>query len=189
MVQAGKVRYIGCSNQSAYGLMKSLWMADRDQTVRYETIQNNFSLVNRRFEDELALVCRREGVSLLAYSPNGGGVLSGKYDGGNWPKGARFSLYREDAKRGAAMTERFVNEKTIETSRRLAAVAEEAGMAPLTLATAWTLAKDFTGSTIIGATTVEQLDDTLAAADVTLSFDVLAECNRITSELRYPMEG
>lgn len=194
VVEAGKVRYVGCSNENAWGLMKSLAASEMSGGPRMQTIQNNFSLVNRRFEDELALVCRREGVSLLPYSPNGGGVLSGKYDGGkdgsvNWPKGARFSLYREDAMRGAAMTARFVNENTLETSRRLAAVAEEAGMAPLTLATAWTLAKDFTSSTIIGATTVEQLDDTLAAAAVTLSFDVLAECDRITSELRYPMEG
>src|SRR5262249_3028137 len=76
LVQAGKVRYIGCSNETAYGLTKSLWASDRAGLARYETIQNNFSLLNRRFEDELAEVCRRESVSLLPYSPLAGGVLS-----------------------------------------------------------------------------------------------------------------
>ena len=72
----GKVRYVGCSNETAYGLTKSLWASESRGVTRYETIQNNFSLLNRRFEDELANVCRREKVSLLPYSPIAGGVLS-----------------------------------------------------------------------------------------------------------------
>ena len=75
LVEAGKMRYAGCSNETAYGLTKSLWVSDTRGLARYETIQNNFSLLNRRFEDELAEVCRREQVSLLPYSPLAGGVL------------------------------------------------------------------------------------------------------------------
>ena len=79
LVRAGKVRVLGCSNETTWGLMKSLQTSENLGVARYQTIQNNFSLNNRRFEDELAAACRREGVSLIPYSPLGGGVLSGKY--------------------------------------------------------------------------------------------------------------
>ncbi len=186
-VQAGKIRYVGCSNESAYGLTKSLWASDRTGVGRYETIQNNFSLLNRRFEDELANVCRREKVSLLPYSPLAGGVLSGKYNGGAWPEGARFSAYRRDAVRGAAMARRFVNDKTLGSTERFAKIAADAGMSVVTLAIAWSLAHDFVGSTIIGATRVDQLEDSLKAADVTLSADVLKACDAVSRDLLYPM--
>jgi len=92
LVGQGKIRVVGCSNETSWGLMKSLWAAEKKGTVRYETIQNNFSLINRRCESELAQVCRKEGVSLLPYSPLGGGVLTGKYNG-EIPDGARFKDY------------------------------------------------------------------------------------------------
>jgi aryl-alcohol dehydrogenase-like predicted oxidoreductase len=186
-VQAGKVRYVGCSNETAYGLTKSLGVSEAHGTARYETIQNNFSLLNRRFEDELANVCRRERVSLLPYSPIAGGVLSGKYQGGAFPEGARFSRYRANDQRGRIMTRRFINEKTLASTERFAKIAAEAGMAPVTLAVAWTLAHDFVGSTIIGATSLGQLDDSLAAAGVSLPADVLAACDAVTKEILYPM--
>ena len=187
LVEAGKVRYVGCSNETTYGLTKSLWASDRHGLVRYETIQNNFSLLHRRFEDELAEVCRRESVSLLPYSPLAGGVLSGKYQDGARPAGARFTLYEQGNPRGKTMTRRFVNEGTTASTERFTRIAAEAGMAVSTLAIAWSLAHDFVGSTIIGATTAEQLTDTLAAADVTLSADVLKACNEVSREIRYPM--
>ena len=93
LVTAGKVRVLGCSNETAWGLMKSLGVSALEGLARYETIQNNFSLNNRRFEDALAEVCRQEQVSLIPYSPLGGGTLSGKYNGGARPEGARFSRY------------------------------------------------------------------------------------------------
>ncbi len=187
LVEEGKIRYIGCSNQSAYGLTKSLWSADRNGTARYETIQNNFSLVNRRFEDELAEVCRREQVSLLPYSPLAGGVLSGKYQKGKWPDGARFSRYRKDKTRGAAMTARFVNERSLAAVDRFAELAADSGHAIATLATAWTLSREFVGSTLIGATSVAQLDETLAAAGLSLQDDVLAACDAVSKEIPYPL--
>lgn len=187
LVAAGKVRYVGCSNETAYGLTKSLWVSDRNGLARYETIQNNFSLLHRRFEDELAEVCRREAVSLLPYSPLAGGVLSGKYQDGARPAGARFTLYEKGNPRGQAMTRRFVNERTLSSTARFARIAEEAGLALPTLAIAWSLAHDFVGSTIIGATSVDQLGDTLKAAGVTLTADVLAACSEVSREIRYPM--
>jgi aryl-alcohol dehydrogenase-like predicted oxidoreductase len=187
LVEEGKVRYIGCSNQNAYGLMKSLWSADRNGTARYETIQNNFSLANRRFEDELAEVCRKEQVSLLPYSPIAGGMLSGKYQNGAWPDGARFSLYRKDAARGAAMTGRFINERSQAAVERFAEIARDCGHGLATFATAWTLSRDFVASTLIGATTADQLDDTLAAAGVSLPDDALAACDTVSREILYPL--
>jgi aryl-alcohol dehydrogenase-like predicted oxidoreductase len=187
LVEAGKVRYAGCSNETAYGLTKSLWVSDRNGLARYETIQNNFSLLNRRFEDELAEVCRRESVSLLPYSPLAGGVLSGKYLDGARPAGARFSIYEKASPRTQAMTRRFVNDRTLESTARLIRIAREAGMAVATLAIAWTLTHDFVGSTIIGATRAEQLAETLAASGATLAPDVLAACNELAKEIRYPM--
>jgi aryl-alcohol dehydrogenase-like predicted oxidoreductase len=186
-IEAGKIRYIGCSNETAYGLTKSLWASDVRGGPRFETVQNHFSLLNRRFEDELAEVCRREKVSLLPYSPLAAGVLSGKYLDGARPAGARFSLYESYSERTQVMFRRFLNERTIESTRRFTAIADEAGIAPATLAVAWTLTHDFVGSTIIGATRADQLADTLAAADVKLSADVVEACNEVSRDIRYPM--
>lgn len=187
VVASGKVRYVGCSNETAHGLTRALMVAHYEGLPRYETIQNNFSLINRRFEDELKRVCRHENVSCLPYSPIGGGVLSGKYLNGQWPPGARFTRYREAGDRGAVMAGRFVNEKTLATTEQLAQVAKDCEMSLTTFATAWTLARDFVGSTIVGATKVEQLDDLLAAAEVTLPPEALEACDRITREILYPM--
>jgi aryl-alcohol dehydrogenase-like predicted oxidoreductase len=187
LVDAGKVRYIGCSNETAYGLTKSLWASDSRGCARYETIQNNFSLLNRRFEDELAEVCRREQISLLPYSPLAGGVLSGKYQDGARPEGARFTFYANASPRTQTMFQRFVNDRTLQSTSRFIDIAREHNLSVATLAVAWTLSHDFVGSTIIGATHPDQLTDTLAAADTTLSAEVLEACTKVTKEIVYPM--
>jgi aryl-alcohol dehydrogenase-like predicted oxidoreductase len=188
LVQAGKVRYLGTSNESAYGLTKSNTIADYEGLARFQSIQNNFSLLNRRFFDELANVCRREQVSLLPYSPIGGGVLSGKYNGDKYPENGRFTAYfKLENPRQRAMGERFVNEKTLASTARYLEIAREAGMAPVTLATAWSMHFDFVASTIIGARTAAQLDESLAALDVSLGDDVLKACDEVHSQYPYPM--
>ncbi len=185
-VREGKVRTIGISNEDAYGLMKGLWASDKNGFARYDTIQNNFSLNNRRFEDELAEVCRREQVSLIPYSPLAGGVLSGKYNDGI-PDDARFSAYLKAGPRQAAMAARFVNERSIESTRRFMAIGEEAGIDAVTLATAWSKQHDFVASTIIGASKADQLDPILAAAGLKLADDVLAKIDEVSKEVLYPM--
>ena len=187
LVRAGKVRVAGCSNEDAWGLMKSLEASSRLGTVRYETIQNNFSLNNRRFEDALSKVCRQEGVSLIPYSPIGGGVLSGKYQNGARPDGARFSRYLEIGGRQAAMAHRFVNEKSLASTARFMEIAKQAGMSPVTLATAWSKQHDFVASTIVGVSTFDQLADILAAADLVLPDDVMKACDAVTKDIQYPM--
>ena len=187
LVIAGKVRVIGCSNETSWGLMKSLAVSEREGLARYDTIQNNFSLINRRFEDELAQACRKEGVSLLPFSPLGGGVLSGKYRSGAMPEGARFSNYLKIGGRQATMARRYVNEKSLKSTDAFAAIAAEAGMSPVTLATAWSKQHDFVASTIVGATNESQLDDILAAADLTLDAEVLRKIDAVSKDIMYPM--
>ena len=187
LIREGKVRTIGCSNETSWGLMKSVAASERLGVARYQPIQNNFSLNNRRFEDELAQACRKEGVSLIPFSPLAGGVLSGKYQGGATPEGARFSRYLALGGRQAVMAKRFVNEKSLASTERFAAVAAEAGMSPVTLATAWSKQHDFVASTIVGVSKEEQLPDIFAAADVTLSAEVLTKIDAISKEIPYPM--
>ncbi len=187
LIDAGKVRVIGCSNETTWGLMKSLAVSDREGLARYDTIQNNFSLNNRRFEDELAQACRHEGVSLLPYSPLGGGVLTGKYQGGVRPEGARFSNYLKIGGRQAAMAERYVNEKSLASTERFTAIAKEAGMSITTLATAWSKQHDFVASTIVGATHEDQLPDIFAAADLKLAPEVMKAVDAVTKDILYPM--
>lgn len=187
LVRAGKVRILGCSNETSWGLMKSIQASERLGVARYQTIQNNFSMNNRRFEDELAQVCREEGVSLIPYSPLAGGVLSGKYNGGQRPEGARFSRYLEMGGRQSDMAKRFVNDKALASTEKFMAIAQEAGMDIVTLATAWSKQHDYVASTIVGVTTEDQLPPILAAADMTLSDDIMKAIYKVSREIMYPM--
>ncbi|MFT5710139.1 MAG: aryl-alcohol dehydrogenase-like predicted oxidoreductase [Halioglobus sp.] len=187
LVRSGKVRILGCSNETTWGLCKSLSACELHGLARYETIQNNFSLNNRRFEDELAQACRKEHVSLIPYSPLAGGVLSGKYNDGALPEGARFSSYLSGEKRQQQMAKRFINEQSIESTKRFQAIAADAEMSVVTLATAWSKQHDFVASTIIGATHPDQMPDILAAANVTLTPETMQQINAVSREIRYPM--
>ena len=188
LVEEGKVRIVGSSNETAWGQTKSLWAADVHGTTRYETVQNNFSLINRRCENELAQVCRQEGVSLLPYSPLGGGVITGKYQEGALPDGARFTAYiAKGNDRQKMMAARFVNERTLKTVARLQEIAQDIGVSVTTLATAWSKQHDFVASTIIGAVKLSDLDDTLAAADLILDDETLARIDQLDAEIPNPM--
>jgi aryl-alcohol dehydrogenase-like predicted oxidoreductase len=187
LAQQGKVRVVGCSNETTWGLMKGIAASEREGLVRYETIQNNFSLNNRRFEDELAQACRREGVSLIPYSPLGGGVLTGKYNVPAPPKHSRFMTYLKMGGRQAVMARRFMGERPLKSTERFMGIAAEAGMSVTTLATAWSKQHDFVASTIVGVTHEDQLPDILASADVTLSQDLLDQIDQVSKEIPYPM--
>jgi aryl-alcohol dehydrogenase-like predicted oxidoreductase len=131
-------------------------------------------------------VCRQEQVSLIPYSPLAGGVLSGKYNNG-FPEGARFTKYVHEGNRQQIMSQRFVNENSLASTARFMAIAEEAGIHPVTLATAWSKQHDFVASTIVGATQVEQMAPILAAADLVLPPEVLAKIDAVSKEIQYPM--
>ncbi len=187
LVQSGKVRYLGTSNDTAYGLTKATMTSTFKGYSRFESIQNNFSLLNRRFLDELATVCKKEQISLLPYSPLAGGVLSGKYNQPNNTEG-RFATYLNATdKRQRLMAARFANERSLASTQKYLKIAADAGLHPVTMATAWSKQFDFVASTIIGATKPEQLDATLAAMDLVLSDEVLQACDRVHQEILYPM--
>lgn len=186
--EEGKVRVIGSSNETEWGTMKANQVAAEKGLSAYQTIQNNFSINNRRFEDALADICRREGMSLLPYSPIGGGVLSGKYNDGALPEGARFTDYlKGDGERQRAMAERFVNEKTLATTAALIDLAKEQNIDVVTLAVAWSKQHDFVASTIIGANSIAQLEPSLQAANLKLSDEVLKAIDAISQRYSYPM--
>lgn len=188
LVQQGKVRVVGCSNETSWGVMKSLWASDLHGLARYDTVQNNFSLINRRCESELAQVCRQEGVSLLPYSPMAGGLLTGKYANGARPEGARFSAYLEGGGvRQKAMAVRFVNDRTLETTRRLGGIAQDIGIELVTLVVAWSKQHDFVASTIVGVSHIDQLDVSLAAADLVLDDETMARIDAIDADIPNPM--
>jgi len=187
LVRSGKVRYLGTSNDTAYGTTKANMISEYYGYKRFESIQNNFSLLNRRFLDEMVEMCTKEKVSLLPYSPMAGGVLTGKYNTREEVAG-RFSIYAKDPDaRIQAMASRFLNTKTLASTARYMDIAAEAGISSATLAVAWSKQFDFVASTIIGVTSTAQLDHALAAIDLELSEDVLRKCDEVHSEFLYPM--
>lgn len=187
LVQSGKVRYIGTSNDSASGTMKALMTSKYEKLARFESIQNNFSLLNRRSLDEIGALCKSEKVSLLPYSPLGGGVLSGKYNQNIEAKG-RFSDYiKSPNRRQQLMASRFLNDRTLASTQEYLRIAHEAGLDPVTMAIAWSKQFEFVASTIIGATMPQQLDASLAAMEVNLPVEVLKALDTVHAKILYPM--
>ena len=188
LVESGKARYLGTSNENAYGLTKSNTVAKYEGLTRFQSIQNNFSLLNQRFFDELANVCRQENVSLLPYSPIGGGGLSGKYQQGEMPSQTRFGDYmKEGDSRQKLMAQRFVNRDTLSSTEKYLEISKKAGLSPVTMATAWSMHWDFVASTIVGVRNVDQLDEIFSAFDVRLTDELLKECDEVHQQYKYPM--
>jgi len=182
----GLIRVAGCSNETSWGMMRSLAISEKYGYAKYNTIQNNFSLANRRFEDSLAQVCRKEQVSLLAYSPLAGGVLTGKYNGAI-PANARFTKYLESGDRQKKQAHRFVNDRTIESTEEFMKIAKASGISHVAMAVAWSKQHDFVASTLVGANTPDQLKESLLGADLTLSDDVLKAIDEVSKRILYPM--
>lgn len=188
LIREGKVRYIGTSNDTAYGLTKANETSKNKNLTRFESIQNNFSLLNPRFLDELSTVCKNENISLLPYSPIGGGVLSGKYNNNFFPEDARFTAYvKHENPRVQAQATRFVNEKTKEATARYMSLAKEYGISPVTLAVAYSKHFDFVASTIIGARTLSQVDESLAAFKFKIDAELMKKIEEIQKDILYPM--
>ena len=172
LVQQGKIRYTGVSNETPWGLGEYLRLAREAGLPRIVSIQNPYSLLNRSFEIGLAEFAHRERVGLLAYSPLGFGVLSGKYLNGNRPPGARLTLF-------GAKYKRYNSEIAEECTRQYVAVARDCGIDPAQLALAFVNRQPFLTSSIIGATTMEQLSANIASADLKLDRSVLKRIEEI----------
>ncbi len=185
--EQGKIRIAGCSNETPWGLMKSLSVSEKYNFIRYETIQNNYSIINRRFEDSLSEIAIKEKVSLIPYSPLGGGVLTGKYNQEKPPENSRFMQYKKMGERQKKQVSKYLNEKSLETVNRLMPIAEELHISTTTLSIAWCLEKEFIASVIFGVSHSSQLEDILKATEIKLDNDVLKKIDKITNEILYPL--
>ncbi len=164
--KAGKIRHYGLSNETPWGAMSFCHLADRSHAARPVSIQNPYSLLNRSFEIGLAEVAHREHMGLLAYSPLAFGLLSGKYAGGATPAHARLTLFSE--------FNRYNSPQSRAAAERYVALARVHGLSPAQMALAYVNSRSFVTSTIIGATTLEQLHENLDSVKIVLSPDVLA---------------
>ena len=182
-VRAGKVRYIGCSNYSAWQLMKATALAKELGTARYDCLQPQYSMVCRYIEREHVPLCQEEGIGIIPWSPLGGGMLTGKIRRGEAaPEGTR-------AAQQAAQNERFSSEKNLDIAEAVVAVAEKIGKTPSQVALAWCMNQPGVTSPIFGARTLPQLQDNVAAADIELGEQELASLEEASAlETVYPYD-
>ncbi len=181
LVKAGKVKAIGLSNESPYGVHEFVRLAEQHGLPRVATVQNPYCLINRSYENGLDETCHRLGVSLLAYSPLGFGLLSGKYDEtGLVGDAGRMALYESMRK------QRWGRPEALDTARRYNALARDHDLTPSQMALAFCYTNWRVASTIIGVTSLAQLDEDVAAWGTPLSAELLAEIDKIRWEVRDP---
>jgi aryl-alcohol dehydrogenase-like predicted oxidoreductase len=178
LVKAGKIRCFGLSNESSWGVMRFIGEADKGLGPRPVSLQNAYNFVNRTFEVNLAEVCEREQVSMLAYSPLAQGYLSGKYDHGARPLGSRSQLFN----RG----QRYETPNAAEALLEYNELARSFGMEPALFANAYVASRHFVTSSIIGATTIAQLEMALSSADVVWTEDMQKAVDAIHQRVGNP---
>jgi aryl-alcohol dehydrogenase-like predicted oxidoreductase len=180
MVKAGKIRQVGVSNESAWGVCEFVKQAEMKNLPRIATIQNLYNLTARAFETSLLdEACYRTGVSLLAYSPLAFGQLSAKYIDNPQARG-RLSIYPP------TWSPRYLRPAVLEATRQYAALARANGMTPAQMALAWCYSRWFVASTIIGATSLEQLKENIDAEATVLPEDVVKAIDAIHAQITNP---
>jgi aryl-alcohol dehydrogenase-like predicted oxidoreductase len=177
-VKQGKIRHIGISNETPWGMMKFLELSKDLNLEKIVTIQNPYNLLNRTFEIGLAEISLREQVGLLAYSPMAFGVLSGKYLNGARPKGARITEFSRFT--------RYTSEKADPAIKKYCEVAFKHELKPAQMALAFVNSRPFVTSNIIGATNLDQLKENIETIKMGLSQNVLNEIEAIHSEITNP---
>ena len=178
VVQAGKVRHVGLSNENPWGVMRFLALAEQGRGPRVASVQNPYNLLNRSYETRLAEISIREEVGLLAYAPLAAGTLSGKYLGGRWPEGARRTLWPGNR--------RYQGEQADKATAAYVQLARDHGLDPAELALAFVLRQRVLGAAIIGATSMAQLKIDIGAARVILTDDILQAIEEIHRLYTYP---
>ena len=177
-VRAGKIRYIGVSNETAWGVMRYLQLAEKHELPRIVNIQNPYSLLNRSFEVGLAEISQHEGVELLAYSSLAFGTLSGKYLNGAQPAGARNTLFSRFT--------RYSGEQSQQAIAEYVALARQHQIDPSQMALAYVRQQPFVASTLLGATTLEQLQTNIDSFNLTLNAEILEGIEAIHRRFTYP---
>ncbi|EGQ7938987.1 NADP(H)-dependent aldo-keto reductase [Vibrio vulnificus] len=178
LVKAGKVRYIGVSNETPWGVMTLLRLAEKHDLPRIVSIQNPYNLLNRSFEVGLSEISHYEGVQLLAYSPMAFGTLSGKYLDGARPKGARCTLFER--------FQRYFTPQGLEATNAYVSLARDYGLDPAQMALAFVNQRPFVASNIIGATTLDQLKANIESLNVKLEDEVLNKIQQIGTTYSNP---
>ncbi|EAR61109.1 NADP(H)-dependent aldo-keto reductase [Neptuniibacter caesariensis] len=178
LVDEGLVRHFGLSNETAWGTMKCLQLADKFDLPRCVSVQNPFSLLNRTAEIALTEVLQREEVSLLPYSPLGFGVLSGKYLNDARPEGARITRHPTYA--------RYFTEQGIKATQAYVELAKAHGLNPAVMALAWVNSRSYVDANIIGASNMAQLKDNIESANLVLSEELLAQIEAIHTQYPNP---
>lgn len=177
-IDAGKIRYLGLSNETPWGIMQFICVARQLDLPLIVSVQNPYSLINRTYEVGCAEISFREQVSLLSYSPLGFGVLSGKYLDNKAPATARLNLWPHYA--------RYSNEQAVKATQAYVNLAEEFGLDPSQMALAYVNSRPFNAATIIGATTMAQLQNNIASSDLTLSTEILERIEAIHQQQPNP---
>ena len=177
-IKAGKIRHVGLSNESPWGAMKYLALSEFANLPRMKTIQNPYSLLNRKFEVGNAEVSHREQLGLLAYSPMAFGILSGKYRSGKLPENSRLQLFPRMA--------RYNSEESLQATELYAAIADKHGLSLAQMSLAFVTDQPFVTSNIIGATTMTQLQENIASAALTLSEEILDEIDAVHKQFSNP---
>ncbi|MAR77328.1 MAG: NADP(H)-dependent aldo-keto reductase [Gammaproteobacteria bacterium] len=177
-VKSGKVRYVGISNETPWGVMEYLKLYREKELVKVQSIQNPYSLLNRIYEVGLAEISYREKVGLLAYSPLGFGMLTGKYQD-KPPKGSRLELF------GDWFT-RYSNEKCIEATNKYIKLAKKYEMSVTHMSLAFVNTRPFVTSNIIGATTINQLEENINSIDIELPETLIEEIEKVHEEIPNP---
>lgn len=178
IVKAGKVRYIGISNETPWGMMEYLRVAKEKDLARIVSIQNPYNLLNRTFDIGASEIAIREKVSMLAYSPLAFGALSGKYLNGARPAGARLTLYDR--------FQRYLKPLAERATAAYVDIAKEAGLDPSMMALAWVNQRQSIASNIIGATNLDQLKVNIDSVDLELSQDVLDKIDEVHNQSPNP---
>lgn len=171
VVKSGKVRHIGLSNETAWGLARFLNLSETKDLPRVVTVQNAYNLLNRTYEVGLAEFHQRDQVGLLAYSPLAQGFLTGKYQRGARPAGARTTLFERGQRYQKPGTEQAIDQYL--------AIASDFGIDPAQFAIAYVTSRNFVTSNIIGATTIEQLTSDLASLDVKITPEIEARVDAV----------
>ncbi|TXE15825.1 aldo/keto reductase [Psychroserpens burtonensis] len=178
IIQSGKIRQVGISNEKAWGTMRYLEESKTHNLPRMITIQNAYSLINRVFEGDMAEIAMREEIGLLAYSPMAFGVLSGKYIKGTAADNARLKLFPRFA--------RYSSDNCTEATKRYMKIAEDNNMTLAQMSLAFVTDRPFITSNIIGATSLEQLEENIDSANITLSDEILKAINEVHAEIPNP---
>ena len=177
-IKEGKIKHIGLSNETPWGIMRFLEESKYQDLPKIKTVQNPYSLLNRLFETGSAEICIRENVGLLAYSPMAFGILSGKFLSGESHPNSRLNLFPQFS--------RYNSAQCAEATRLYQEIARKNGLTLTELSLAFVTQQAFVSSTIIGATTMEQLKENIATIDVVLSDEILNEINAVQAIIPDP---